>query len=417
VVDPLAPYRHVREPIVSTVLPTPTDTPRAGAGAGPPHAAGTGATIPWHVSAVVFAALAVQIGVIWDISWHQSIGRDTLFSPPHLAIYVGGVTAGLASAWLVLRTSFAGSGADRAAAVSFWHFFRAPLAAWVCIWGAIAMLTSAPFDDWWHNAYGLDVKILSPPHAVLAAGIIAINIGAMLMVLPLQNRATGPARRRLGLLYAGAAGLLVLGLGTMASEYHYRFYMHGSRFYLVAAIAFPLFLAAAARSTRLRWGATATAAAYSAVTLAMMWILPLFPAEPKLAPIYHQVTRMVAPTFPLLIIVGALCMDWIANRYRDERRDTLLAIAMGGAFFLAFLAAQWLWAYFLMSPWARNYVFGANSFPYQVMETGAYFQRRFVPTDLNEAAMRAGLLKGFVIAMVTTRLGLGLGNWMRRVQR
>ena len=57
----------------------------------------------------------------------------------------------------------------------FWGF-RAPLGAWVCIWGAFAMLTSAPFDDWWHNAYGLDVKILSPPHVVLAAGIGAIQI-------------------------------------------------------------------------------------------------------------------------------------------------------------------------------------------------------------------------------------------------
>jgi len=32
------------------------------------------------------------------------------------------------------------------------------------------MLASAPFDDWWHNAYGLDVRIISPPHMVLAAG-------------------------------------------------------------------------------------------------------------------------------------------------------------------------------------------------------------------------------------------------------
>jgi hypothetical protein len=398
---------------MSTVLNAPARAEPAGPAAAPLPESG----IPLHVMAVVFAALSVQVGVIWDISWHQSIGRDTLFSPPHLAIYLGGIVAGLASGWLVLKTTFAGSAAARAASVSFWHFFRGPLAAWVCIWGAIAMITSAPFDDWWHNAYGLDVKILSPPHAVLAAGIIAINIGAMLMVLPLQNRAVGAARRRLGLLYAFAAGLLVLGVGIMASEYHYRIFMQGSRFYLVAAIAFPLFLAAAARSTRLRWGATATAAAYSLVTLAMMWILPLFPAEPKLAPIYHQVTRMVAPNFPLLIIVGAFCMDWIARRYRDERRDTLLAMAMGGAFFLAFLAAQWLWSYFLLSPYARNYLFGANNFPYQVMESSAFFRGVIVPTDQNEAAMRIGLLKGFVVAMFTTRLGLALGSWMTRVQR
>lgn len=44
--------------------------------------------IPWHVWAVVFASTSVLFGVLWDISWHESIGRDTLWSPPHLAIYV-----------------------------------------------------------------------------------------------------------------------------------------------------------------------------------------------------------------------------------------------------------------------------------------------------------------------------------------
>ena len=73
------------------------------------------------------------------------------------------------------------------------------------------MLTSAPFDDWWHNAYGLDVKIISPPHMLLAAGIGAIQCGAMLMALAWQNRAVGN-RQQLGRLYlvggrpAGVAG-------------------------------------------------------------------------------------------------------------------------------------------------------------------------------------------------------------------
>jgi hypothetical protein len=53
----------------------------------------------------------------------------------------------------------------------------------VSVWGALAMLTRAPFDDWWHNAYGRDVKIVSPPHLVLLAGWLAIVIGAMLMAL------------------------------------------------------------------------------------------------------------------------------------------------------------------------------------------------------------------------------------------
>jgi hypothetical protein len=395
-------------------MTTATTAPPAAAPA--PAASGFSA-IPLHVRAVVFASLSVQIGVIWDISWHQSIGRDTLFSAPHLAIYLGGVVAGLASAWLVLRTTLAGSAAERAATVSFWHLFRGPLAAWVCIWGAIAMLTSAPFDDWWHNAYGLDVKILSPPHAVLAAGIIALTIGGLLMVLPHQNRAVGADRRPLALLYAFAFGLLLLGMGTMASEYHYRIFMHGSRFYTVAAIVFPIFLAAAVRSTRLAWPATAAAAAYTAVTLAMMWILPLFPAEPKLAPIHHHVTRMVPPSFPLLIIVGAAAMDMVAQRLPRRYNDWLRALAMGGAFYVSFLVAQWLFAYFLMSPLARNPLFAADNFPYQVRETSAYFRGVFVPTDATPMALATGVVRGLVVAVLMTRAGLGLGSWMKRVQR
>jgi hypothetical protein len=155
------------------------------------------------------------------------------------------------------------------------------------------------------------------------------------------------------------------------------------------------------------------------VTLAMMWILPLFPAEPKLAPIYHQVTRMVPPSFPLLIIAGAACMDLVARRFfaDERRRPWLQAVALGGVFFVAFLIAQWLFAYFLMSPYARNAIFAAHNFPYQVSETSAYFRGVFVPTDAGNAALAIGLLKGFVIAVVMTRLGLGLGNWMTRVQR
>jgi hypothetical protein len=50
------------------------------------------------------------------------------------------------------------------------------------------MIMSAPFDDWWHNAYGLDVRIISPPHTLLASGMIGLQLGAGLMALGAQNR-------------------------------------------------------------------------------------------------------------------------------------------------------------------------------------------------------------------------------------
>ena len=54
-------------------------------------------------------------------------------------------------------------------------------------------------------------KILSPPHTLLAAGMIAIQLGAMLLALPAQNRAAaGELRRLLGLAHLYAAGIVML---------------------------------------------------------------------------------------------------------------------------------------------------------------------------------------------------------------
>lgn len=371
--------------------------------------------VPAHVLAVVFASLAVLVGVIWDISWHQSIGRDTLFSAPHLAIYLGGVVAGIACGWTVLKTTFAGSAQERAGSVSFWKVFRGPLGAWVCIWGAFAMLTSAPFDDWWHGAFGLDTKILSPPHALLAAGIGAINLGAILMVAPLANRA-GPGRRTLALLYAVSFGLLLLMAGTMSSEYHYRIYMHGAPFYIAAAVAFPLILAAAARSAPLVWPATTTAAVYSIVTLVMMWILPLFAAEPRLAPIQHPVTHMVPPSFPLLLIVPAILFD-LAIRRVGGMRDSVLALILGVVFVVSLTAVQVPFATFLMSDLAQNPLFAGDNFPYQVSHDSFYYRRLFVTQGQTTADTVLGLLVAIVVAAGFSRAGLAWGGWLRRVRR
>src|SRR6201997_1106662 len=200
-------------------------------------------TLPWFVAAALLAATSAKVGVIWDISWHRSIGRDTFWTPAHMAIYLGGVLAGTACGWLALRTTFSGVGAERHAGVRFWGF-RAPLGAWVCIWGALAMITSGPFDNWWHNAYGLDVKILSPPHILLALGMTGIRFGTLVMVLAEVNRAIGDYRVRLErVLYFCFAFLLGMTVGIMQED-TLRILMHGAKFYLVIMCAMPIWFAA-----------------------------------------------------------------------------------------------------------------------------------------------------------------------------
>ena len=369
------------------------------------------ARAPWSVYAVLFASLSVILGVIWDISWHRSIGRDTFWTPAHLAIYLGGVVAGLTCGWVALTTTFAGTEEDRASAVRFWGF-RAPFGAWVCIWGAFAMVTSAPFDDWWHNAYGLDVKIISPPHMLLAAGIAAIQCGAMLMALAWQNRARGD-RRYLGRLYLLGAGLLLLLAATVATEHTQRWDMHTAHFYQVSTAVFVFFLISAARASIARWPATAVAAIYTALTMVMLIVLPLFPAQPLLGPIYVQVNRFMPTDFPLLLIAPAFALDLTMHALRGRVNDWVLAAAAALVFVAAFIVVQWPLADFLMTPYARNWFFVSHRMPYGAdpgMQARWYTLK---PAD----NLAVGLSIALALGYASARCGLWWGNWMARVQR
>ncbi len=362
---------------------------------------------------MAFASASVLVGVVWDISWHRTIGRDTFWTPAHLAIYLGGTVAGLSCGWLVLKTTFAGAEHEKAAGVTFWGF-RGPLGAWVCIWGAIAMIASGPFDDWWHNAYGLDVKILSPPHAVLAAGILAIQIGAMLMALARQNN-VGRGDRTLQVLFVSAGGLLILMLVTLATEYiTLPNDQHGSQFFVVSALILPFLLVGIARSSLLRWGATAAAGFYMGTTILMIWILQLFPAQPMLAPIMRQVTSMVPPSFPILLVLPALVIDFMMNRLPDgagRGRLWITAVAGATAAMVALGIGQWYFADFLMSAGARNFFFGADQWGYNRAPGSWQYEHWGSPMTAGAGGLTA------LLTVVSATVGLLWGNWMSRVRR
>ena len=375
----------------------------------------------WPLTSVLASSAAIVVGILWDISWHKTVGRDTFWTAPHLLEQLGAIVAGGSCGWLVLHTTFAGSERERAESVRFWGF-RGPLGAWVTIWGTFVMITSAPFDDWWHSAYGLDVKIMSPPHMVLAVGMIAVVLGGMLMVLAAQNRATAAGEvRRLARAFAVAGGLLVVMVATMISEYASRANtMHQPLFYQVAGGAFAVLLVALGRSGRLRYPATASAAVYMGIILATIWILQLFPAQAKLAPIYTRVTHMVPPEFPLLLVVPALAIDLMLRR-AGRRNDWLLAAGLGMAVVSLLLVVQWFFGEFLLSPAARNYFFAADQWPYMV-QPGPW-QHRFwgVPKDavgnLDGVALARGLAVALLITMGSARVGLWWGSGMSRVLR
>jgi hypothetical protein len=400
------------------------------------------ATLPVYLYAVSVASLFTVVGILWDISWHKSIGRDKFLSPPHILVYLGAIFAGLFSGVRVLRDSFRPTAATRASHIKVWGVFYSSLGSLFCIWGAIAMLTSAPFDDWWHSAYGLDVTILSPPHTLLAMGMIFLQFGACVSISNYLNyySAEGPGAnasteqpgagsgthnysilRLLFIICSASLLCMVYGLGT---DYLHARGMRNSFFYIVAAATSLLFLPAFGRALRMRWGMTAIATGYFLIVAISNWILQLFPAEPKLGPILTHTTHFQPSQFPLLIMIPALAMDLIMGfptdplkregRLGDWQKALLLSI-----FFIGILlAVEYPFSGFLLqSPGARNWFFGAETW-YFGMPPDAPYRYKFRPNDIAPLLVMAeGLGIALLIGVIAARISLRWGKWLQSVQR
>jgi hypothetical protein len=159
----------------------------------------------------------------------------------------------------------------------------------------------------------------------------------------------------------------------------------------------------------------------------MLWILPLFAGRPLLGPIYVQVERFIPPDPPLLLVVPAVAVDLLMRRTRarrqhaedgapiagSARRDWLLAATTAVVFLAIFIAVQWPFADFLVSPWARNWVFGTHHMAYMIPP---HIQARWFQLNPPDN-LAVGLPVALALAFVSARCGLWWGNWMSRVQR
>jgi hypothetical protein len=330
-------------------------------------------------------------------------------------IHLGGLIPGFTAAYLIFKNTFFVSPEQRQPCVKVWGFYG-PVGAWVITWGALAMLVSAPFDDWWHNAYGLDVEILSPPHVVLAMGMYAVAIGALLLVLSWQNRAANSKAG--GLVFIWAAGVLLTMATIIMTEKSYPNQQHGALFYKLACATYPTYLVATARACKLPFAATGAALVYMFIMIGMNLVLPLFKAQPLLAPIYNPVDHMVPPGFPLLIVFPALAIDLLLVAFKKKVGfwwDTLLAVLVGVVFFAILLAVQWKFSEFLISSAADNWFFNGNRhWPYFV-RTGNWWQE-FWRLDKDPLTISAAGV-AIAIAVTKSRIMLAVGNWMRSVQR
>ena len=231
-------------------------------------------------------------------------------------------------------------------------------------------------------------------------------------MLPRTTKATFKPLQLL-LLYVG--GLTIVGQMFFVQEYTWDVKLHQALAYMAMGIGLPFFFAAFSQASRARWAATFMAAVYTVYVIAEILILPLFPAQPKLGPVFNPVTHMVPAKFPILILVPALALDllWV---WLKKWKPWQIALVSGILFIAVLTAVEWPFANFLLSDASKNRFFGTIYFDYNSRPNGFDRMRQYLLPN-SGAALYTGLLKATVYATISTWLGLLFGRWMRGVRR
>ncbi|HKQ38684.1 MAG TPA: hypothetical protein VJ063_11445, partial [Verrucomicrobiae bacterium] len=288
----------------------------------------------------------------------------------------------------------------------------APVGAWVAIWGALVFPVAFFFDRWWQSHYGLAAGIWHPPQILKAIAFFSIVIGAWLLSAKLQNQNVQASAAAFAV--SGGVVLAMISVVTLTSIYPNR--QHLGTFYQVACATYPAVLVAIAHAGRLRWSATLASIVYMVVICSMVWILPLFPARPEVAPVYNALDHMLPPPFPLLLILPAAAIDAVLRQV-SWAHGWQRALALGLGFFIIFAAVQWIFAEFLLTSLADNQFFsgGGRHWPFFLkIHPSARVQFWNTPqTELNLCSAVVSIGS----AMVASRCGLWLGDWMKRIQR
>lgn len=159
----------------------------------------------------VIGVLLSLFGFVWDVQWHVDVGPDTFFTAPHLVLYSGIAVAGLTSLAVVLITSSRFRGVADGTVSVFGGRFRSPVGYLIGGIGATMFLLYGLLDQWWHDIYGFDVTLVSPPHVGLILSILITMVGCLCALAAEVRRAEARGRAwwPTGVGFALAAALLI----------------------------------------------------------------------------------------------------------------------------------------------------------------------------------------------------------------
>jgi hypothetical protein len=137
-----------------------------------------------RISPIIYFLISIGVslqisGSNWDIVWHGVGNVETFFTPPHSVIYSGVALAIGSTIGVIIQAAF--TIRQQKKDVRWLVLFPSslPLSLKLASIGCILQLSAGPFDFLWHTLFGFD-GLLSPPHSVLAVGMLTTALGALI---------------------------------------------------------------------------------------------------------------------------------------------------------------------------------------------------------------------------------------------
>jgi hypothetical protein len=309
----------------------------------------------------MFGLLVAGVGFYSDVAYHIAFGRDELlFTAPHVLILVGLVLILVAAIVAVVTATL--SRADTGLRLGRLQLPWSSLPLGVIGVGAVL---GFPIDELWHQQYGVDVTMWSPPHLMMILGAALTGLASWLVVAESGVRPEdGPWARG---FHVAAAWLTLLGVTAPAGEFYFGVPQWQQLFHPVL-----LMLAAAIALIPMR------------LVLGAGWALGI-----AIVAFVLDLSGVVMAggspieTRPAGIFIGSALAVEVVARFAGTRPRTRFALLCGLGIGTLGLGVEWLWNSGAHQPWTT-------------------------------ALLPEAVIVGLVAAVGAATLGTGVGYALRR---
>jgi hypothetical protein len=380
-----------------------------------------------RISPIIYFLISIGVslqisGSNWDIVWHGVGNVETFFTPPHSVIYsgvvlaIGSVIGGTIQAAFRIRQQKN----DATWFVLLLVPSSLPLSLKIAAIGCILQLTAGPFDFLWHSLFGFD-GLLSPPHSVLAIGMLTTALGALIGIYGHYSNHSSKINNASSLsslfsklsLIVGFAVFLMVAVGTVlmftlpfSKGQYFDFNPNPLAALVAASVSIPfilgicLFIAARISSTptsnRIPFIFTSIVAVI--MTIQSITTITSNSYFAWLFPVY------------LLNIIPALVADILIFRYSQKKKtDSLLSSRVGNAinnklnkWYMIATVIISIFYITLFFPWTID-VFGGYFEPPSSLRTEQFFVQLLIPTIL-PSVVPVSIVSSLIGSLVAQRL-------------